>query len=121
MNGEDALTAKGLTGKRKKDEPGDSYGKKDRKDSYSETKTSKSSSDTPKRKMNFTLLVMLANKILMQIKDELRLKWPKPLSTSSRKRNSKKYFRFHKDHGHYIDEYRDLKEQIEELIQRGKL
>ena len=46
----------------------------------------------------------------MQIKDELRLKWPKPLSTSSRKRDSKKYFRFHKDHGHYIDEYRDLKE-----------
>ena len=66
MNGEDALTAKGLIGKWKKDEPGDSYGKKkDRKDSYSETKTSKSSSDTPKRKMNFTLLVMHADKILM--------------------------------------------------------
>ena len=64
---------------------------------------------------------MPANKILMQIKDELSLKWPKPLSSSSRKRDLKKYCRFHKDHGHYTDECRDLKEQIEELIQRGKL
>ena len=49
MNGDDALTVKGLRGKRKKEEPGDSHGKKkDRKDSYSETKTSKSNSDTPK-------------------------------------------------------------------------
>ena len=57
----------------------------------------------------------------MQIKDEPWLKWPKPLSTSSRKCDSKKYCCFHKDHGHYIDECRDLKEQIEELIQWGKL
>ena len=57
----------------------------------------------------------------MQIKDELSLKWPKPLSSSSRKRDLKKYCRFHKDHGHYTDECRDLKEQIEELILKGKL
>ena len=122
MNGEDALTAKGLTGKQKKEELGDSHGKKkDCKDSYSETKTSKSSSDTLKKEMNFIPLVIPADKILMQIKDEPWLKWPKPLSTSSRKCDSKKYSCFHKDHGHYIDECRDLKEQIEELIQWGKL
>ena len=57
----------------------------------------------------------------IQIKDKPRLKWPKPLSMSSRKRDPKKYCCFHKDHGHYTDECRDLKEQIEELIQRGKL
>ena len=91
MNRKDALTAKGLTGKRKKEELGDSHGKKkDRKDSYSETKTSKSSSDTPKKKMNFTPLVMPADKIRMQIKDEPRLKWPKPLSMSSRKRETQR-------------------------------
>ena len=66
--------------------------------------------------MNFTSLVMPADKILMQIKDELGLKWPKPLCTSSRKHDPKKYCRFHKDHGYYTDECRDLKEQIEELI-----
>ena len=71
--------------------------------------------------MNFTPLVMLADKILMQIKDEPDLKWPKPLSTSSRKCDPKKYYHFHKDHGHYTDDCCDLKEQIEELIQQGKL
>ena len=71
--------------------------------------------------MNFTSLVMPADKILMQIKDELGLKWPKLLCTSSRKHDPKKYCRFHKDHGYYTDECRDLKEQIEELIQWGKL
>ncbi|XP_023894452.1 uncharacterized protein LOC112006417 [Quercus suber] len=71
--------------------------------------------------MNFTPLVIPADKILMQIKDELGLKWLKPLSTSSRKRVAKKYCCFHKDHGHYTNECCDLKEQIEELIQHGKL
>ena len=122
MNGKDALTAKGLARKQKKDKSSDSQGKKkDRKDPYSKNKANKSSPDTPKKKMNFTLLVMLADKILMQIMDELGLKLPKPLRTSSKKRDLKKFCRFHKDHGHYSDEYHDLKEQIEELIQRGKL
>ena len=44
-----------------------------------------------------------------------------PLSSSSKKRDLKKYCQFHKDHGHYTEECRDLKEQIKELIQRGKL
>ncbi|XP_023895558.1 uncharacterized protein LOC112007447 [Quercus suber] len=122
MNEEDAFTAKGLMGKRKKDGTSESHGKKrDCKDSYSNTKASKSSLDAPRKRTNFTPLVMPADKILMQIKDEPGLKWPKPLSTSSRKYDLKKYCRFHKDHGHYTDECRDLKEQIEELIQRGKL
>ena len=75
MNGEDTLTVKGLAGKQKKEEPDDSCGKKkDHKDLYLETKTNKSSSNIPKKKMNFISLVMAANKILMQIKDEPGLK-----------------------------------------------
>ena len=81
-----------------------------------ETKASKSSPEVPKKRLNFTPLVMPADKILMQIKDEPSLKWPKPLSISSRKHDPKKYCRFHKDHNHYTDECHDLKEQIEELI-----
>jgi len=85
MNEEDALIAKGLMGKRKKEETSDSQGKKkDRKDHSSETKASKSSPEVPKKRLNFTPLVMPVDKILMQIKDEPGLKWPKPLSTSSR-------------------------------------
>ena len=117
MNGEDALNVKGMTGKLKKEEVSDSQGKKkDRKDHSLETKASKSSLETSKKRLNFTSLVMPVDKILMQIKDELGLKWPKQLSSSSRKRDLKKYCRFHKDHGHYTNECRDLKEQNEELI-----
>ena len=110
-------------GKWKKEESTDLQSKKrDRKDNSSDTKASKSSlEELKKKKIIFTPLLMHVDKILMQIKDDLALKWPKPLSSSSKWRVPKKYFRFHKDHGHYIDKCRDLKEQIEELIQRGRL
>ena len=71
--------------------------------------------------VKFTPLVMPINKILMQIKDEYYLKWPRPLHSSPQIHNKNKYYHFHKDHGHYTEDCRDLKEQIEELIQKGKL
>ena len=64
---------------------------------------------------------MPVDKILMQIKDEHYLKWPMPFHLSPHIRDKNKYCRFHKDHGHYTEDCRDLKEQIEELIQKGKL
>ena len=71
--------------------------------------------------VKFTLLVMPVDKILAQIKDENYLKWPRPLHSSLNMRDKKKYCCFHKDHGHDTKEYRDLKEQIEGLIRKGKL
>ena len=67
MNGEDALTAKGLTGKQKKDEGAESQSKKRvRKDSLTEAKASKSSLEaSSKKKLNFTPLIMPIDKILM--------------------------------------------------------
>ena len=57
----------------------------------------------------------------MQIKDEHYLKWPRPLHSSPNVRDKKKYYYFHKDHDHYTKDCRNLKEQIEELIRKGKL
>ena len=80
-----------------------------------------------KRKMKnsqtvkFTPLVMPVDKILVQTKDEHYLKWPRLLHSSPNMRDKKKYCQFHKDHCHYTEDCQDLKEQIEELIQKGKL
>ena len=64
---------------------------------------------------------MPVDKILAQIKDEHYLKRPRLLHSSPHVRDKKKYYRFHKDHNHNTEDCRNLKEQIEELIQRGKL
>ena len=77
--------------------------------------------DKGTRIVKFTPLVVPVDKILMQIKDEHYLKWPRPLHSSPYIRDKNKYCRFHKDHGHYMEDCRDLKEQIEELIRKGKL
>ena len=64
---------------------------------------------------------MPVDQILAQIKDEHYLKWPRPLHSSPNVCDKRKYFHFHKDHGHYTEDCRDLKEQIEELIRKEKL
>ena len=64
---------------------------------------------------------MLVDQILTEIRDEPSLKWPGPFHSSPIIRDKRKYCRFHKDHGHDIEDCKDLKEQIEELIRRGKL
>ena len=68
------------------------------------------------RTVKFTPLVMPVNQILVQIKDKHYLKWPRPLHSLPNVRDKRKYYRFHKDHGHYIEDCRDLKEQIKKLI-----
>ena len=73
------------------------------------------------RTVKFTHLVMPVDKILAQIKDEHYLKWPRPLHSSPNVHDKKKYCRFHKDHDHYTENCKYLKEQIEELIRKGKL
>ena len=58
---------------------------------------------------------------LMQIKDDLSLKWPEKMKGDPNKRNRNKYCHFHRDHEYDIDECFDLKYQIENLIRQGKL
>ena len=78
--------------------------------------------------VKFTNLVMPIDKILVQIKDEHYLKWPRPLYSSPNVRDKNKYCRFHKNRGHYTEDCRDpkgvdrgtyMKREIVEVFEEG--
>ena len=64
----------------------------------------------PARNQNYTPLNVPLDQVLMQIKDDLSLKWPEKMKGDSNKRNKNKYCCFHRDHGHDTDECYDLKQ-----------
>ena len=77
--------------------------------------------DKSPRTVKFTPLIMPVDKILTQINNDHYLKWPRPLHSSPNVCDKNKYCQFHKDHGHNTEDCRDLKEQVKELIRKGKL
>ena len=123
MNAEDALAAirdvERLGDKGRKDD--DRRGQKRECPNHRTNDGGKRKDERTPRTVKFTPLIMPVDKILTQIKDEHYLKWPRPLHSSPNVRDKNKYCRFHKDHGHYIEDCRDLKEQTKELIRKGKL
>ena len=123
MNAEDALAAI-----KDVEKPGDRGRKDDECRGQKRERPNRRSNDSIRRRedrgprtVKFTLLIMLVDKILTQIKDEHYLKWPRPLHSSPNVCNKNKYCRFHKNYGHNTKDCRDLKEQVEELIRKGKL
>ena len=62
------------------------------------------------RYSNYTPLNASLDQVLMQIKDNPSLKWPERMKGDPSKRNKSKYYRFHRDHGHNMDECYDLKQ-----------
>ena len=117
MNSEEALAAIDGVDKIKKKEREDDRReqKRDRADRRNDKGNKRGEEKNP-RPARFTPLVMPVDQILTEIRDEPSLKWPRPFHSSPNVRNKRKYCRFHKDHGHYTEDCRDLKEQIEELI-----
>ena len=106
---------------KKKEKEDDRRGqKRDRADRRNDEGNRRREDKNP-RSMKFTLLVMPIDQILTKIRDEQSLKWPRPLHSSPSMRDKRKYCCFHKDHRHYTEDWKDLKEQIEELIRKGKL
>ncbi|XP_058185735.1 uncharacterized protein LOC131302961 [Rhododendron vialii] len=69
----------------------------------------------------FTPLIATAEQILSNLQDDPDLKWLGKLRSDPSRRAKDKYCRFHRDHGHNTDDCIDLKQQIEDLIQRGGL
>ncbi|GAV58522.1 LOW QUALITY PROTEIN: hypothetical protein CFOL_v3_02055, partial [Cephalotus follicularis] len=49
------------------------------------------------------------------------IQWPEKMRSPAEKRNTEKYCRYHRDHGHDTEECRQLKNQIEDLIRKGHL
>ncbi|XP_030958448.1 uncharacterized protein LOC115980323 [Quercus lobata] len=107
MNVEDALAAI-----KDVEKPGDKAKKEDKRRGQKRERPDRQNNDGNRRK---------DDKGPRTIKDEYHLKWPRPLHSSPNVRDKNKYYRFHKDHGHNTKDCRDLKEQIEELIRKGKL
>ena len=118
MNAEDALAA--IKDKEKTSEEGrkedDCRGRKRVRQDRQTSDMGKRIDEKAPQTVKFTHLVMHVDKILVQIKDEHYLKWPRPLHSSPSVCDKKKFCRFHKDHGHYTEDCKDLKKQIEELI-----
>ena len=122
INAVEALAAIDGVDKTKKKEKEDNRRrqKRDRTDRWN-VEGNKRKKDKNPRLVKFTQLVMPVDQILTEIRDEPSLKWPRSLHSSPSMRNKRKYCHFHKDHEHYTKDCRDLKEQIEELIRKGKL
>ncbi|KAL8146473.1 hypothetical protein AgCh_004271 [Apium graveolens] len=61
------------------------------------------------------------SQILMEIEKDRDIRWPKPLKADPAKLDKSKYCRFHKDVSHDTDECRQLKDEIDFLIRKGRL
>ena len=123
MNAEDAMLVKEMKGKKKGDKGTNSY-----RDKKKETQSGKQTIGKKKELLdrkpkftNFTPRIMPIEQVLMQIRGDPSLQWPKPISTLVERRDKSKYWRFHQDHGHRTDECRQLKNQVKTLIRQGKL
>ncbi|XP_052203975.1 uncharacterized protein LOC127809253 [Diospyros lotus] len=71
--------------------------------------------------VRFTLLNTPRAEILAIIENKDYLKKSRPMKAPANKRSKDKYCRFHRDHGHDMEECHQLKEEIQELINRGFL
>ncbi|XP_050267702.1 uncharacterized protein LOC126712420 [Quercus robur] len=115
MNAEDAMLAKEMKGKRKRDE-GTNSNRDKNKETRSGGQTTGKKKELPDKKpkfTNFTPLIMPIERVLMQIKDDPSLQWLKPISTHVERRDKNKYYRFQQDHEHHTDECRHFKDQVE--------
>ncbi|XP_075649806.1 uncharacterized protein LOC142620300 [Castanea sativa] len=112
MNAKDALAIiedveKSNERERKED---DLRGRKREQTDCQNNDGNKQKDDKTHQTVKFTPLVMPIDKILGHIKDEHYLKWLRPLHLSPNVCDKKKYCRFHKDHHHYTEDYKDLEE-----------
>ncbi|XP_030936297.1 uncharacterized protein LOC115961456 [Quercus lobata] len=121
MNAEDALLAREDRPKKRdrQEDPQQDQGRK--KGRMGDRREERRPKPMGGRFTSFTPLTTPMDQVLMQIKDEEALTFPGKLKSDPNKRSRDKYCCFHRDHGHDTADCYDLKQQIEALIQQGKL
>nr|XP_023874191.1 uncharacterized protein LOC111986741 [Quercus suber] len=121
MNAEDALLARKKKPK-KRERQEDTRQERGRKMARTgERRDDRRSKPPLGRFTSFTPLTTPIDQVLMQIKDDGTLTFPRKLKGDPNKRFRDKCYRFHRDHGHDTANCYDLKQQIEALIRQGKL
>ena len=69
----------------------------------------------------FTPLTASVSQVLYEVQHEKFLRWPSQMKTDPAKRDTTKYYEFHRDHGNQTDDCIQLKKEIKFLIRRGQL
>ncbi|XP_050281192.1 uncharacterized protein LOC126722081 [Quercus robur] len=59
--------------------------------------------------------------VLEKVKNEPFFKWPNKMAEDSLKRNQSLYCQYHQDHGHTIEDCRNLWNHLDQLVREGKL
>jgi hypothetical protein len=115
MNGEEALQARDTTsGKKRRNDDDDRQNEPLELNLKIQRSRGKRHEDRSRRGSNerfnhFTPLNAPVDRIFMQIRDDPALKWPGKLLTNPDRRAKDKYCRFHRDHGHNIENCYDVK------------
>ena len=127
INAEDAFEARDEFPRRKRKESEDwrfepSISKSSKQDyPKTERKNVGSSNQREERPRDSTPLNMSIDQVLLQIQDDLEIRWPGKLRSNPAKRSKDLFYHFHRDHGHTTEDCYALKQQIEALIRQGKL
>ncbi|XP_043717653.1 uncharacterized protein LOC122665564 [Telopea speciosissima] len=70
---------------------------------------------------DYTPINTTRTKILMEVYDQGLLQWPRPLFSRPEDRNKNKFCKFHKDVDHDTEDRKQLRREIEDVIQKGHL
>ena len=123
MNAEDALEAMDDPPRKRQKDTEDRKQKpaKQKVPKFTETPVCKQTTAPLVKFSSFTPLNTPIDKLLLQIQDDLSLRWPGKIRSDPNSRPKNLYCRFHRDHGHFTEDCVTLKEQVETLIRQGKL
>lgn len=72
--------------------------------------------DLSKRFEKYTPTTVPIEQVLMEIRDNILLRWPEKMKAASHKRTKGRYCLFHQDRGHSTHDCYNIKEEVKDLI-----